>query len=444
MKQEENGMKFSRLIVQLLLVVAVITSIVLSFFIWTNTARYQRGRNIDVTSADSNKNEVPMNQVISPTSVIWHDETDQHLIYNSNENISLSVQKVMQDWKIATPKLVSKKDGAYYQKVIQGKNMLQLVYPTSIAINVFGYLLNNDSLKGEKEDQFNRILINLKDKKDQNIYLANDSNYAVYKAKVKNASSVPLTKLVKKANINLKVRLNIMKHGVFTFYVDPIKLKGYSYVISGKQDGEYTTALFDSNTNGLVTSEDNGVYSYNYGESKRLTSDHNTEELTFEDYTDTSVPKTQLAFLQRGYQKIINLQDSITNLRLYNADWKNKDLIFREYVEGFPIFKKSQFGSIRIKFSRKGSTEHFLNKILEVPVPSNQAATTLKSTNEIFKGLQRVGFSPNDVQAVEVGYQWEAESDNEKVVDLKPTYYIKIDGHWKPYNEWTNESAEED
>ncbi|GEO79462.1 YycH family regulatory protein [Companilactobacillus mindensis] len=437
-------MKFSRLIVQLLLIVAVITSIVMSFFIWTNTARYQRGRNIDVTSAESNKNEIPINQVISPTQVIWHDDSDQHLIYNSNENISLSIQKVMQDWKIEQPKEVSKKDGAYYQKVIQGKNMLQMVYPTSINTNVFGYLLGNNGLKNGKSLQFNRILINLKDKKDQNIYLANDSNYAVYKLKVDNASAVPITKLVDKANVNLKVRLNIMKHGVFTFYVDPIKMKSYSYVISGKKDNEYTTALFDSNTNGLVTSEDNNIYTYSYGESKRLTSDHNTEELSFDDYTDTSVPKTQLAFLQRGYQKVIDLQNPISNLRLYSATWSNKNLIFREYVEGFPIFKKSQFGSIRIKFSRKGSSEHFLNKVLEVPVPSTQAATTLKSTNEIFKGLQRVGFSPNDVQEVEVGYQWEGETDNEKVVDLKPTYYIKIDGHWKPYNEWTNESAEED
>ena len=437
-------MKFSRLIVQVLLVMAVITSIILSFFIWTNTARYQRGKNIDVTSDVSNKNEIPMNQVISPTSVIWHDETDQHLIYNSNENISISIQKVMQDWKINNPKLVEKKDGAYYQKVIQGKNTLQMVYPTAIAMNSFGYLLNNDSLKGEKSFMFNRILVNLKDKDDQNIYFANDNNYAVYKAKVKNASATPIKKLVKRANINLKVRLDIMKHGVFTSYVEPIKLKTYSYVISGKKDGEYTTALFDSNTNGLVTSEDNGVYTYNYGESKRLVSDHNTEELTFEDYTDTSVPKTQLAFLQRGYQKVINLQNSVSNVRLYSADWKDKDLIFREYVEGFPIFKKSQFGSIHIKFSRKGSTEHFLNKVLEVPVPSDQAATKLKSTNEIFKGLQRVGYSPNDIQSIEVGYQWESETDNEKVVDLKPTYYIKIGGHWKPYDEWTNESAEED
>ena len=228
-------MKFSRLIVQVLLVIAVITSIVLSFFIWTNTARYQRGRNIDVTDAESNKNEIPMNQVISPTSVMWHDEDDQHLIYNSNENISLSIQKIMQDWKIGSPKLVTKKDGAYYQKVIQAKNTIQMVYPTAITANVLGYLLNNDSLKDENGKQFNRILINLKDKKDQNIYLANDNNYAVYKAKVRNASASPITKLVKKANINLKIRLDIMKHGVFTSYTNPIKLQSYSYVVNGKK-----------------------------------------------------------------------------------------------------------------------------------------------------------------------------------------------------------------
>src|SRR5699024_7716438 len=116
-----------------------------------------------------------------------------------------SIQKVMQDWKIGSPKLVTKKDGAYYQKVIQSKNTIQLVYPTSVTANVLGYLLNNDSLKDEKGKQFNRILINLNNKKNPNIYLANDSNYAVYKAKIRNASPTPITKLVKKANINLKI-----------------------------------------------------------------------------------------------------------------------------------------------------------------------------------------------------------------------------------------------
>lgn len=437
-------MKFSRLIIQVLLVIAVIMSIVLSSFIWTNTARYQRGRNIDVTSStQANKNEIPINQVISPTSVIWHGDSGQNLIYNSNDNIALSIQKVMKDWKIDSPRLVSKKDGAYYQKIIQSKDVLQLVYPSSVSTSILGYLLNNNSLRNDKSYSFNRILINLKDKNDKNIYLANDSNYAVYKAPVRNATSAPITKLIKKANIKLKIRLNIMKHGVFTFFTNPVSLKTYSYVISSKEDGEYTTALFDSNTNGLVTSEDNGVYTYNYGESKRLVSDHNSGELSFEDYTDTSVPKTKLAFLQRGYQKVVNLQNSISNLRLYSANWGDKDLVFREYVEGFPIFKKSHFGSIRINFSRKGITENFLNKVLEVPVPSDQAATKLKSTNDIFKGLEKVGYSPNDVQNIEVAYQWESETDNEKVVDLKPTYYIKIDGHWKPYSDWTNDTAED-
>ena len=436
-------MKFSRLIIQVLLVIAVITSIVLSFFIWTNTARYQRGRNIDVTTSTQNKNEVPINQVISPTSVIWRKDSLQHLIYNSNENIALSIQKIMQDWKIDSPKLVSQKDGAYYQKTIQSKNVLQLVYPSQTSTSILGYLLDNNSLRNDKSYSFNRILINLKDKEDKNIYLANDKNYTIYRAPVKNATSAPIKKLVNKANINLKIRLDIMKHGVFTIFTEPIKLNTYSYVISSKDDGEYTTALFDSNTSGLVTSEDNGVYTYNYGESKRLVSDHNSGELTFDDYTDTSVPKTKLAFLQRGYQKVTNLQNSISNLRLYSADWDKKSLIFREYVEGFPIFKKSEFGSIRIKFSRKGSTEHFLNKVLEVPVPSDQQPTKLKSTTDILKGLDKVGYSINDIQKIEVGYQWESEVDNEKVVDLKPTYYVKIDDHWKPYSDWTNDTAED-
>ena len=85
----------------------------------------------------------------------------------------------MQDWKINSPKLVSKKNGAYYQKLIQSKDTIQMVYPTAITTGTLGYLLDNNSLKNEKSDQFNRILINLKNKNDQNIYLANDEQFPV-------------------------------------------------------------------------------------------------------------------------------------------------------------------------------------------------------------------------------------------------------------------------
>ncbi|WP_125761605.1 YycH family regulatory protein [Companilactobacillus hulinensis] len=437
-------MKFSRLIVQVLLVVAVITSIVLSFFIWTNTARYQRGRNIDVTTSETDKNKIPIDQVMSPTQVIWQNGTSQHLIYNSEENISMSMQKVMKDWDIGEPKKVFDKDGARYQKTIQQSNAMQLVYPTNISLKTLGYLLDSSSLRRSTDYSFNRIIFTVDNKSDNYVYFANDKNYAVYRAKVKGALSKPILKLARKANINLKVRLNLMKHGVFTFYTEPVKLRTYSYVMSEKKDSEYTTSLFDSDSNDLVTSESDNVYTYNYGETKRLISDHGKGELTFYDYTDTSVPKDHLAFFQRGYNKAINLQNSVSNLRLYNADWDDKELTYREYVEGFPIFKKSQFGSIKIKFSRNGTTESFLNKILEVPVPSDQAATTLKSTTSILKGLEKAGYSPNDIQDIQAGYQWESESDNEDVIDLTPTYYIKIDGHWKSYTDWTNATAEEE
>ncbi|WP_125588363.1 YycH family regulatory protein [Companilactobacillus jidongensis] len=437
-------MKFSRLIVQILLVIAVITSIVLSFYIWTNTARYQAGRNIDVTTTDTDKNKIPIDQVISPTQVIWQDGTDQRLIYNNEENISMSIQKVMKDWNVGEPKQIFKKDGAKYQKMIQQENAVQLVYPTAISVKTLGYLLDSTALRQAKDYSFNRIIFTLKNKKDNYIYLANDSNYAVYRAKVKSASSEPILKLARKTNIDLKVRLNLLKHGVFTFYTEPIKMRTYSYVMSGKKDSEYTTALFDSNSDDLVTSQAENVYTYNYGETKRLISDHDKGELTFYDYTDTSVPKDRLSFFQRGYNKAVNLQNSVSNLRLYNADWSTKELTYREYVEGFPIFKKSQFGSIKIKFSRNGTTEYFLNKVLEVPVPSDQSATTLKSTTNILKGMEKAGYSPNDIQDIEVGYQWESEADNEDVIDLTPTYYIRIGSHWKTYSDWTNESAEEE
>lgn len=435
-------MKFSRLVVQILLVVAVVTSFILSFFIWTNTARYQRGRNIDVSTSDVDKNKTPINQIISPTQVIWQDGKEQRLIYNNKDNISVSMQKIIKNWKVGAFSQEFSKDGAKYQKMIQRKNMIQLVYPTNISIRTLGYLMNNTTLQKATDHQFNRILFSVNDKDDDNIYLANDKTYTVYKASVKDASSKPIIKLAKKANIDLKIKLNLMKHGVVTFYTEPVTLKSYSYVLSTKADSEYTTNLFDSNTDDINSSTNGNVYTYNVGESKRLVSDHEKNELTFSDYTDTSVPKDMLSFFQRGYKQATNIQNSVSNLRLYEASWKNKSLVYREYVEGFPIFKKIEFGSIKISFSRNGSTESFLSKVLEVPVPSDMRNATLKPTTEIVKELNNIGYSPSEIQKLEVGYQWTNEEDNSDVIDLEPTYYIKIDDHWRSFESWTNMSAE--
>lgn len=430
-------MKFSRLIVQILCVVAVVTSLVLSFFIWTNTARYQRGRNIDVSTSDVDKNKTPIEQIMSPTQVIWQDGKNQRLIYNNKDNISLSMQNIIKKWDVGQFKRQFTRDGAKYQKMIQQKDLIQLVYPTAISIRTLGYLMNNTQLQKSNDYTFNRILFSTDDDDEDAVYLANDSNYSVYKASVKNASSAPILKLAKNANIDLKVRLNLMKHGVVTFYTEPVSLKRYSYVMSSKVDSEYTTTLFDSNSEDIATSSEGNIFTYNVGESKRLVSDHNKNELTFSDYTDTSVPKDYLTFFQRGYKKATNIQNSVSNLRLYDANWKNKSLIYREYVEGFPIFKKSEFGSIKVDFSRNGSTESFLNKVLEVPVPSDQRNVTLKSTTEIVKELNNAGYSPNEIQKLEIGYQWKNEEDNSSVVDLEPTYYIKINDHWRSFKDWT-------
>lgn len=302
--------------------------------------------------------------------------------------------------------------------------------------------MSNSALQKAEDHPFNRILFSTDEEDEDEVYLANDKTYTVYEASVKGASAKPILKLAKKANIDLKVKLNLLKHGVVTFYSEPITLKRYSYVMSSKDDSEYTANLFESNSDEINNSSNGNVFTYSVGESKRLVSDHDKNELTFSDYTDTSVPKDYLSFFQRGYKKATNIQNSVSNLRLYDANWKNKTLIYREYVEGFPIFKKSEFGSIKIVFSRNGSTEQFLNKVLEVPVPSDMRNATLKSTTQIMTELNNIGITPSEVQKLEVGYQWSNEEDNSSVIDLEPTYYIKVDGHWRSFEDWTGMSAE--
>ncbi|WP_244087991.1 YycH family regulatory protein [Companilactobacillus sp. RD055328] len=426
-------MKISRLIVQTLVVVAIAISFVLSFLILTNNSRYQMQPKTDVAEKKSSKqNVVQKEELYSPSQIIWNDGTDQRLVYNNKHNVVKSVQKDMSTWKFGKVSVLSKNNTEKYKKFVNSKDSLQLFYPLQMSVSYYGDLLKQDNLSKEDKYMFNRVLFHF-DHKDKNIYLGNDRNHTVYKLSVNSGSSEEIVKLLKNTDISLKINLVVRDKTVSVDYVDHVVMNTYSYLVTKQEDNNYVSNLLGSNNISTRQSGDTSTYSAN--SYQRLVSDSKKNQLTYYDYSKDDLPKSKTEMLNNGYKLINKINSPLSNAKLAYVDWKNRVLVYREYVEGFPTFKKSDIGAVKVSFQDSGTIAQFSNKVIQVPIPSDQKPVTLKNTAEIIEDLKNGGYTIDKIEDIDLGYEWTIDKDNSDVVDLSPSYFIRIGNKWSTLSE---------
>jgi len=118
-------------------------------------------------------------------------------------------------------------------------------------------------------------------------------------------------------------------------------------------------------------------------------------------------------------------------------------VIYRSYVEGFPIFNQTENGDVRIQMTSNGLDRYYFSlDSLQVPVPTTgkQTSVTLPSSTTVLKQLVAAGYKDNKIGSIELGYQWSQNKSSKLVIDLTPTYYVYYNGAWRTYTSMLNES----
>lgn len=421
-------MKISRFIVQASVIIVILISFVLTFLILTNNTRYQmeRSANIAGSKAESPK-VVKKQELYAPSQIIWNDGDDLRLVYNNKQNIVSSVQKDMSNWKFNKVSVQSKKDTAKYKEFLNTKDSLQLFYPSQMSLSYYGQILKQDNLDDHKKYMFNRVLFQF-DKKDKNIYLGNDTNHTVYKLSVDSGSSKNIMKLLKNTDVSLRVKLEVKSNMVAVEYLDRVQMNPYSYLVTKQEDNSYISSLLGSNN--ISTRKTGDVSTYSSSTFQRLVSNSKKNELSYYDYAKDDLAGNKGEMLDIGYKLINQINSPLSNAKLASVDWDKKILVYREYVEGFPTFKKSDFGAVKISFNKSDTIAQFSNQVMQVPVPSDQKPVTLKSTSEVMENLKNYRYDTNKIKVIELGYNWNIDKDNKDVVDSVPSYFFKVDDKW--------------
>lgn len=426
-------MKITKALLPLGLTVAVAISITFSALIWTNPAQYEHNRQRSSNTQTTEINARPQRDVFLPTQVLYSDSAGkQELLNNRKVNLTTELREALAKWKLGRVSRVKGVTHAEYLAYLQQKSSLLLSYASPINVKMFNRVFG--SQLGRTSTQFSRIMVPLT---GHDLYLLDDRNQHVYRVRVRQPNVAAVCKILKENLFRINVKMQWLNHTAMAYVTNQVTVPSYSYLVNQQSSDYFTTRLLNNGESTNVTAKknkDNTIYSD--GTSRQLTIYNKQGMALFEDY---SALQTSLSFSQQlttSYKAVKSVGIPMENLRYYGYSPSKRTMIYRSFVEGFPIFNQSDYGAARIQLLSQGVRRYnFSLYSLQVPVPNDKRSVTLPGTQAVIDQLSASGYSKKKISSIQLGYQWATSSSSDKVVDLTPTWYVYYDGNWKNYKQ---------
>lgn len=78
----------------------------------------------------------------------------------------------------------------------------------------------------------------------------------------------------------------------------------------------------------------------------------------------------------------------------------------------------------------------FSTQVIQTPLTDRQEATVLISGEQLLEELKKAGYPTGNIQKITVGYDWAFSEESNRIVDLTPKWFIKMDDRWQTMDKW--------
>jgi len=430
--------KLRRLILPIGLFLLILLSIGLSMYIWTNPSRYEREGKVSTASSNSTIATRTIDDVYLPTQLVHTDANGkQTLLINKNVSLVSQFKEQISKWHTQSIAKVHITSAQSYVTLLNGQDSYVLNFPDSITVSMFNTIFNQN-LQSYHKAKFSRIVIPVND--TDHLYLLNDNQHQIYSVRVKQKSLKHMHNILAAVSVkSIPVKMTYRHNMTYLDYTQPVKMQQYSYLLNKLAPNQLANRLLDADGNSSVSVHNRkNEQEYTTGSYKRMTLNTKRGTVKYEDYSDAGTQR-QLALtaqLQKSYNHLVSIGVPMDNIRYYGFDTTSNSVIYRSYVEGFPIFNQTENGDVRIQMTTNSLDRYYFSLYsLQVPVPTTgkQQSVTLPSTKTVLNRLVAAGYKTSKLGSVELGYNWSKNTSSKLVIDLNPTYYVYYNGAWRTY-----------
>lgn len=422
----------------LTLTILIIISIGLSGLVWVMPFRDDRINEIHLTHSTPTANQQAM--VYVPTTVIkTGNNREQQLLFGQPQNVVLTAQESLQKWELSQAHQVAKGKIDVYRDYLRQSNSLLLSYPSAVSLKAFNTTFNQ-KLPTASLKSVNHILIPLN--ATGKLYLMSDQNWTVYRYNVK-AEKLSKLRAALTGGEQRPVEYRQINNQMIITYPHAISLPTYAAKVNYQNVTTFTQALLNNSRSGnLASRKDGQQVIYHNGTNKRLVYNRANGEVKFENYLDKPKQFTYQEADGHFYRRLQRTGLVLEGLRFDSYRLNQKQITYRTYVEGFPVYNEHNYGVIEMQQNQQGLEEMvFSDASLGTPLPRTTGDVTLPATAVVFNALRANG-ELKDVQNIRIGYQWKTNRRANSVI-LVPTYYVKIGNQWENYQALVHEGGKQ-
>jgi regulatory protein YycH of two-component signal transduction system YycFG len=431
-------MKFSKYLIPIALTIAVIVSLTLSMVLWTNPANYRSKQSSEQNSQTESMIK-PKRYVYTPTQAVYTNNAgNQHILVNQLVNVVSELKRTIRDYQ--KPKISRYSSGSKetYFKIANQPGSVMLSYPTPVSMKILNLNVGN-RFKKFPNYTVNRIILPTND--STKIYLLNDQGFKVYQVKVSKHSLKALNKVLTMDMRTIPASFKLFNNQPLVYVNTTVQMQPYKYLIDRQSEDYYVSRLLtDDDSQSVNAKRRKNVVIYGDQSSLQLLFNSKTRMGRFSDYRPNKNKKNITSVLTNSYNKLSDLGLSLDNVRFFDYDTQTRTVMYRTFVQGFPIFRTNGFGTISTRtINSSAQRMDFSLDNPEVPIPSKKGYLTLPATEVVLKRLADHGYKRQAIKKIQLGYGWKKDSTSPLLVDLNPDWYVYYKGRWHSYTEMMNQ-----
>lgn len=384
------------------------------------------------TSVSANlTNTKKVEDVFAPIRMIVH--TDKRMYLTQMPEIMRSVNELLSESVFNGIEGVSTYTKEEYDALILSPTQLEIRFAEEVPLELLSRYFTNlqEDYYGES---IGRIIFNSKE--EDPVYLLNDETKQVFTvARPANLLQSLVELYEGRKEAYAEVESYETELAISYLPIEAITIQKLVYLVEKPSNSYFIDLLFDDTTDLKDNGSDEFVsYSDNISE---LSIDKETGQLSYYRNILDAEDLPDYRLIRDSFHEIKMLDNWTNPFYFYGFDKENDNVYYRRYVNGYPIFGEVDYGLTRIRMSGSSMTElQFLTQVIQTPLTDRGEDVTLLSGQDLLAALNAGGYSSQEIQMIALGYDWTFSEESNRLVNLTPKWFIKIDGVWKALDQW--------
>ena len=384
------------------------------------------------TSVSANlTNTKKVEDVFAPIRMIVH--TDKRMYLTQMPEIMRSVNELLSESVFDGIEGVSTYTKEEYDALILSPTQLEIRFAEEVPLELLSRYFTNlqEDYYGES---IGRIIFNSKE--EDPVYLLNDETKQVFTvARPANLLQSLAELYESQKEAYAEVESYETELAISYLPIEAITIQKLIYLVEKPSNSYFIDLLFDDTTDLKDNGSDEFVsYSDNISE---LSIDKETGQLSYYRNILDAEDLPDYRLIRDSFHEIKMLDNWTNPFYFYGFDKENDNVYYRRYVNGYPIFGEVDYGLTRIRMSGSSMTElQFLTQVIQTPLTDRGEDVTLLSGQDLLAALNAGGYSSQEIQMIALGYDWTFSEESNRLVNLTPKWFIKIDGVWKALDQW--------